>query len=172
MRTLRTICEPSLCAQSTEILLSIAPSRITASSSVTKMPAALDPSSLKAESETIGTIGNGNGHEMAVDDSSSRESPAPPNSTTSPTHPVDLRDISHYLPLYVIPLSNLENLASLQGRGPGEGDTAGGSGTASQETLEKQITVNIVVPQGANDENFPLPVRESVVHFVMWTFSG
>ena len=81
-------------------------------------------------------------------------------STTSPGNldkEAELREnLSQFLPLYVIPLANLENLAMMQARAAQE--EAAGENAAAMEGMEKQITVKVVVPQPSGDEQFVLPV--------------
>ena len=89
----------------------------------------------------------------------------------------DLRDISQFLPLYVIPLSNLENLAGISharfsGSGEGMDGAAavngvnGESADADASKADKPITINIVVPQSGNEDTFQMPVGQILIVLV------
>jgi hypothetical protein len=85
-----------------------------------------------------------------------------PTLNTQSGHSGEIHDMSHYLPLYVIPLAGLENLANLQAKVQ-QGDNA--DSTALLELAEKQIIVNVAVPQGASDEVFQMPVSAEFFRF-------
>ncbi|GAV03873.1 hypothetical protein RvY_14242, partial [Ramazzottius varieornatus] len=95
----------------------------------------------------------------------------------------DLRDISQFLPLYVIPLSNLENLAALNSaRFAGSGDglngttvvngTNGEAADAAGVKADRAITINIVVPQSGNEDAFQMPISTGdLVHEIRLVLS-
>ncbi|OQV21690.1 Clustered mitochondria protein-like protein [Hypsibius exemplaris] len=116
-----------------------------------------------------GSASNGSAKVTDEGGASSEEDSVGEMAVTSGGHSgADMRDISQYLPLYVIPLSGLENLANLQAKIQQGGDTAG----EPTELQEKQITVNIAVPQGASDDVFQMPMNTAdLVHEIRLVLS-